>query len=60
MDDGSHISRILAFKSEKVDSLEAGQKLNASNLLEESMRKAGNRVRITARLVNVKDKRRFR
>lgn len=44
-----------AFKGEKVDVREIGQKLNVDNLLEGSVRKAGNRVRITAQLIKVKD-----
>ncbi len=44
-----------AFKGEKVDIREIGQKLNVSTLLEGSVRKAGNRVRITAQLVKVQD-----
>ena len=45
-----------AFKGENVDIREVGQKLNVSALLEGSVRKAGNRVRITAQLVKVEDK----
>jgi len=44
-----------AFKGEKIDIREIGQKLNVETLLEGSVRKAGNRVRITAQLVKVKD-----
>jgi serine/threonine protein kinase/Tfp pilus assembly protein PilF len=44
-----------AFKGEKVDIREIGQKLNVVNLLEGSVRKVGNRVRITAQLIKVKD-----
>ncbi len=44
-----------AFKGEKIDIREIGQKLNVNNLLEGSVRKADNQVRITAQLVNVKD-----
>jgi serine/threonine protein kinase/Tfp pilus assembly protein PilF len=44
-----------AFKGEKVDIREIGQKLNVDNLLEGSVRKVGNRVRITAQLIKVKD-----
>lgn len=44
-----------AFKGEKVDIREVGQKLNVSTLLEGSVRKAGDRVRITAQLVKVED-----
>jgi tetratricopeptide (TPR) repeat protein len=44
-----------AFKDEKIDIREVGQKLNVSTLLEGSVRKAGDRVRITAQLVKVED-----
>ena len=44
-----------AFKEEKIDIREIGQKLNVDNLLEGSVRKVGNRVRITAQLIKVKD-----
>jgi serine/threonine protein kinase/Tfp pilus assembly protein PilF len=44
-----------AFKGEKVDIREVGQKLNVGTLLEGSVRKAGNRLRITAQLVKVED-----
>ncbi|MGB3862453.1 MAG: protein kinase [Candidatus Aminicenantaceae bacterium] len=44
-----------AFKGERVDIREIGQKLNVDNLLEGSVRKVGNRVRITAQLIKVKD-----
>lgn len=44
-----------AFKGEKADIREIGQKLNVGTLLEGSVRKAGNRVRITAQLVKVED-----
>ncbi len=43
------------FKGEKVDIREIGEKLNVDNLLEGSVRKVGNRVRITAQLIKVKD-----
>ncbi len=44
-----------AFKGEKVDIREIGQKLNVDHLLEGSVRKVGNRARITAQLIKVKD-----
>jgi serine/threonine-protein kinase len=44
-----------AFKGEKIDLREVGQKLNVKTLLEGSVRKAGNRVRITAQLISVED-----
>ncbi|UCC39786.1 MAG: protein kinase [Candidatus Aminicenantes bacterium] len=44
-----------AFKGEKADIREIGQGLNVKTLLEGSVRKAGNRVRITAQLVKVED-----
>jgi adenylate cyclase len=43
------------FKGEKVDIREVGQKLNVGTLLEGSVRKAGNRLRITPQLVKVED-----
>jgi serine/threonine protein kinase/Tfp pilus assembly protein PilF len=44
-----------AFKGEKADIREIGQKLNVDHLLEGSVRKVGNRARITAQLIKVKD-----
>jgi serine/threonine protein kinase/tetratricopeptide (TPR) repeat protein len=44
-----------AFKGEKIDLREVGQKLNVETLLEGSVRKAGGRIRITAQLIDVKD-----
>ncbi len=44
-----------AFKGKKEDLREIGQKLGVGTLLEGSVRRAGNRVRITAQLVNVTD-----
>ncbi len=44
-----------AFKGAKTDIREIGQKLNVDNLLEGSVRKVGNRARITAQLIKVKD-----
>ena len=44
-----------AFKGERIDIREIGQKLNVDNLLEGSVRKAGSQVRITAQLVKVED-----
>jgi serine/threonine-protein kinase len=44
-----------AFKGEKADIREIGQKLSVDQLLEGSVRKVGNRVRITAQLIKVKD-----
>jgi len=44
-----------AFKGEKIDIREIGQKLNVKTLLEGSVRKAGKRVRVTAQLINVED-----
>ena len=43
------------FKEEKLDVREIGRKLNVKTVLEGSVRKAGNRLRITAQLVNVAD-----
>ncbi len=44
-----------AFRGEKIDVREIGKKLNVSTVLEGSIRKARNRVRITAQLINVED-----
>jgi len=44
-----------AFKGKNVDLREVGQKLGVTTILEGSVRKAGNRARITAQLVNVAD-----
>jgi serine/threonine protein kinase/cytochrome c-type biogenesis protein CcmH/NrfG len=44
-----------SFKGEKADIREIGQKLNVDHLLEGSVRKVGDRVRITAQLIKVKD-----
>ena len=44
-----------AFKGKNVDIREIGRVLNVSTILEGSVRKAGNRVRITAQLINVAD-----
>ncbi|HYQ82110.1 MAG TPA: protein kinase [Anaeromyxobacteraceae bacterium] len=43
------------FKGQAVDSREVGKTLGVATLLEGSVRKAGNRVRISARLVNAGD-----
>ncbi len=44
-----------SFKGQNVDIREIGQKLNVKAVLEGSVRKAGNRLRITAQLINVAD-----
>ena len=44
-----------AFKGEKIDIREVGQKLNVDKVLEGSVRKTGERIRITAQLINVED-----
>jgi len=44
-----------AFKGKADDLRVIGEKLNVSTILEGSVRKAGNRVRITAQLINVDD-----
>jgi TolB-like protein/Tfp pilus assembly protein PilF len=44
-----------SFKNEKVDVREIGRKLKVQTVLEGSVRKAGDRLRITAQLSNVKD-----
>jgi TolB-like protein len=44
-----------AFKDQNLDLREVGRLLNVANVLEGSVRKAGNRVRITAQLVKTSD-----
>lgn len=44
-----------AFKGMNKDIREIGAELNVNHLLEGSVRKAGNRIRITAQLINTKD-----
>jgi serine/threonine protein kinase/tetratricopeptide (TPR) repeat protein len=44
-----------SFKGKDVDVREIGKKLNVETVIEGSVRKAGNRLRITAQLVNVAD-----
>jgi non-specific serine/threonine protein kinase len=44
-------SEMLAFRDKPVSALQAGQQLGAAYVLEGSIRRAGNRVRITAQLV---------
>jgi len=44
-----------SFKGEKLDIREIGRRLNVETVLEGSVRKAGDRLRITAQLVNVAD-----
>jgi len=44
-----------AFKGKDLDIREIGEKLNVGTVLEGSVRKSGQRLRITAQLVNVKD-----
>jgi serine/threonine protein kinase len=44
-----------AFKGKDMDIREIGQKLNVETILEGSVRKAGNRLRITSQLINVAD-----
>ncbi len=46
-------SEMLAFRDKSVPALQAGQQLGAAYVLEGSIRRAGNRVRITAQLVEV-------
>lgn len=43
------------FKGKNIDLREVGQKLNVATVLEGSVRKQGNRLRITAQLINVTD-----
>ena len=44
-----------AFKGKDTDLREIGERLNVKNILEGSVRKVGNRVRITAQLINASD-----
>lgn len=44
-----------SFKGEKLNVREIGQKLNVKTVLEGSVQKAGDRIRITAQLINVMD-----
>jgi len=44
-----------AFKGKVVDVREIGKRLNVQKVLEGSVRKVGNRIRITAQLINIKD-----
>jgi serine/threonine protein kinase/Tfp pilus assembly protein PilF len=44
-----------SFRGKEIDIREIGKKLSVQALLEGSVRKAGNRVRITAQLINVSD-----
>ena len=44
-----------AFKDKNLDIREIGMKLGANSIVEGSVRKAGNRLRITAQLINVAD-----
>jgi len=44
-----------SFKGKDVDVREIGKKLNVETVIEGSVRKAGNRLRITAQLINVAD-----
>jgi TolB-like protein/Tfp pilus assembly protein PilF len=44
-----------SFKGKEIDIREIGHKLNVSTVLEGSVRKAGNRLRITAQMINVSD-----
>ena len=43
------------FKGQNIDIIEIGKKLNVANVLEGSVRKSGNRLRITAQLIHVDD-----
>jgi serine/threonine-protein kinase len=43
------------FRGEAVDLQEVGEKLNVGTVLEGSVRKAGNRLRVTAQLINIAD-----
>jgi len=47
--------RKIGITGEKLDVREIGQKLNVNTVLEGSVQKAGNRIRITAQLINIID-----
>ncbi len=56
--EGLHVvarTSAFAFKGKSQDIRKIGKELNVSSVLEGSVRKAGNRVRITAQLINVAD-----
>jgi TolB-like protein len=56
--DGLHVAgrtSAFSFKGKNEDLREMGRKLGVASLLEGSVRKAGDRVRITAQLINVED-----
>jgi len=44
-----------AFKGKEIDIREIGNRLNVQKVLEGSVRKAGNRIRITAQMINIED-----
>src|SRR5438105_7625318 len=44
-----------SFKGKNADVNEIGQKLNVQNVLEGSLRREGNRIRVTAQLINARD-----
>ena len=55
---GLHVasrSSCFAFKGKQVDTREVGDKLGVGSILEGSVRKIGNKIRITAQLVNVEN-----
>ena len=56
--DGLHVAArtsSFAFRDSLVDMREIGQALNVGTILEGSVRTAGNRIRLTAQLINVED-----
>jgi TolB-like protein/Tfp pilus assembly protein PilF len=56
--DGLHVAArtsSFAFREPQKDIREIGRLLNVSTVLEGSLRKAGNRIRLTAQLINVED-----
>jgi len=55
--DGLHVvarTSSFSFKGKKLNAIEVGKKLNVENLLEGSLRRDGNRVRVTAELINTR------
>ena len=48
------------FRDKNVDIRQIGDRLNVHNILEGSIRKSGNRIRVTAQLINTADESHFR
>ena len=57
--DGLHVvgrTSSFSFKGKSVNAREVGEKLNVANVLEGSLRREGNRVRVTAELINAQQR----